>query len=80
MIYRTCGGEPHYEFDQELKEKLAATRRNAAREDAERVGVGVGVGGEREREERHEWMTVLSEPGPDTRVNGIVPRATETER
>ena len=51
--------EPHYEFDLELREKLAAARRKAA--EAERGGEG----------EEGIWTSGSSEPRLEDRVNGI---------
>ena len=55
----TCrpGGEGHYEFDQELRLKLAANRRR------------VTEGGEEEG--ARNLMNRLMDPGPEARANGI---------
>ena len=64
--------EPHYEFDLELKEKLNAARRNAMSQgDRVRKGREGDRDREGEGEERRVWMSVMSEPGPDTKMNGI---------
>ena len=61
--------EPHYEFDLELREKLAAARRKAA--EAERGG-GEGEG----EGEGRLWTSASSEPRLDSRVNGITGTST----
>ena len=61
--------EPHYEFDLELREKIAAARRKAA--EAERGG-GEGEG----EGEGRLWTSASSEPRLDSRVNGITGTST----
>ena len=51
------GSEGHYEFDQELRLKLAATRRRAAEEG--------------EEEGARNLMNRLMDPGPEARENGV---------
>lgn len=60
--------EGHYEFDQELRTKLAATRRKAAEEDQE------------SEEEGRNWTSVSCEPRMNGMAGSSSGQITESER